>query len=235
MKRLLILFLILTGLACGQQPSAYVPQLITYQGVPYGSCQIYQFAENVTTAQFYNCLIVGGSPTGTWQLAGGGSAGGGIINDILTATGVASSAFTPPGIPLGNAGAAVSSCPYTVQADTASTTLDRGTVIELNSASSCSVTLPDTGGTGVTNNFPVRFRNVGAGLVTISRTTSSTFSVVNGSAASTGGTSFTLSTGQFATCYGDNVSVWRCDKVATNGISNFSTSSLTPGGGAGTY
>lgn len=146
---------------------------------------------------------------------GGGSIGGGVVNNILTATSASASSFLPVGIPLGNGGSAVSTCPYTVKPDTSITTVDRGTVIELNSASACAVTLDDPGISGMANNFAIKFRNVGAGTVTVSRQTSATFSIVNGSTFTGSATSFTLTTGQFATVYTDNTN-WRVDELILN-------------------
>jgi hypothetical protein len=150
--------------------------------------------------------------------AAGGTTGGGIVNSLLTATSASTATFTVAGIPLGNGGAPVTSCaPYVVKADTtggSATTLDRGSVVEFNSSSACAVTLPDTGSTGMGGNFVVKFRNVGAGAVTINRGTSSTFSLANGGTGSIGGTLFSLTQWQYSTCYGDNSSVWRCDSVS---------------------
>jgi hypothetical protein len=164
--------------------------------------------------------------------AAGGTTGGGIVNSLLTATSASSAVFTVVGIPLGNGGAPVTSCaPYVVKADTtggSATTLDRGSVVEFNSSSACAVTLPDTGSTGMGGNFVVKFRNVGAGAVTINRGTTSTFSMAGGGAAGTGRTSFTLGQWAYSTCYGDNSSVWRCD-VTTDGIGVGVDASTFPG------
>jgi hypothetical protein len=178
-------------------------------------------AADQTPVQFFGCA------SGGWNQITGTS-GGGLINAVLTATGANTSGFFATGIPLGNGGAPVSSCaPYIVQADTtggSATTKDRGTVLEFNSGGACAVTLNDTGTTGMGGNFAVKFRNVGAGTVTVSRGTSSTFSVATGGpvGSGTGGTSFPLTQWQYATCYGDNVSVWRCDVNSGPGTTGLS-------------
>jgi hypothetical protein len=67
-KLLLILLLFFPVLAFGQAspPSTYVPQLITYPGVPFGVCSIYQIAENVSNGNYYTC----NPATYTWLQAG---------------------------------------------------------------------------------------------------------------------------------------------------------------------
>ena len=57
-KRFLLLELILL-LVCGvcfaQQPSAYPVQLITYPHAPFGPCDVYQVAMDVSTTTYYSC------------------------------------------------------------------------------------------------------------------------------------------------------------------------------------
>jgi hypothetical protein len=162
--------------------------------------------------------------------ASSGGVSGGITNYVLTATGATTNAFNALGIPLGNGGAVITTCgPYVVRADT-TTTLDRGTALEFNSAGACSVTLPDPSTSGMTSNYAVLFRNVGTGAVTVTRGTSSTFSVITGSAtgSSFGGTSFTMAQYQYATCFGDNASTWRCDEN-TGGVGGGMVWPTTPG------
>ena len=75
------------------------------------------------------------TPSGTNLNIAANNPGGGTINAPLVATSSTTSAFIVQGLPLGNGNADVTSCPYTVQADTTgpATTVDRGTVIEVNS------------------------------------------------------------------------------------------------------
>ena len=122
------------------------------------------------------------------------------------ATGSTTSAFTVQGLPLGNGNADVTSCPYTVQADTTgpATTVDRGTVIEVNSASACAITLKDPSAPGMSAYFAFKMVNIGAGTVTVTRQTSATFTVAAGSSGSTLGTSFQLLQWQYATIHSDN-------------------------------
>lgn len=71
LKWLLPIFLAFPALLLGQAsvPSTYVPQLITYQGVPFGVCSVYQLAENVTNGTYYTCNI----STHTWAALGASS------------------------------------------------------------------------------------------------------------------------------------------------------------------
>lgn len=71
MRQILLLLLLFPVLAFGQAspPSTYVPQLITYQGVPFGVCSVYQIAENVTNGNYYTCNI----STNSWQTVSGSS------------------------------------------------------------------------------------------------------------------------------------------------------------------
>ena len=66
----LVLFL-LTGtgaLAQTSPPSTYVPQLVTFNGVPFGPCDVYQVALNVSNGVFYTCAPL----TRVWVLAASG-------------------------------------------------------------------------------------------------------------------------------------------------------------------
>lgn len=206
MRRLLLFLFLLLIPAC-----AYGQTNIASGPVNPAFCNPGAYFYNTTNSVYLQC-----APGNIWAVTGG-SVGGGITNFVYTAVNSTTGLFAPVGIPIGNGGSAVTTCPYTVQQDTSLATVDRATVIEFNSSSPCAVTLPDTGSTGMTGNFTVRFRNVGAGAVTVSRGTSATFSVATGSltGSGSGSTSFALTQWQYATCYGDNVSVWRCDATTS--------------------
>ena len=69
MKKVLLFTILLVSTSAWAQvspPSAYTPQLITYQGVPFGVCSVYQIAENVTNGNYYTCNI----STHLWQSVG---------------------------------------------------------------------------------------------------------------------------------------------------------------------
>lgn len=61
MRRILLLLLAVFWLRVpvsqAQVPSTYTPQLITYQGAPFGVCSVYQIAEDVTNGNYYTCNI----------------------------------------------------------------------------------------------------------------------------------------------------------------------------------
>lgn len=71
---------------------------------------------------------------------------------------------------------------------------DRGKLITFSNASAVAVTLPQAGTTGFTNNFFFTFKNIGAGAVTLTPTTSTVDS----------GASLKLLGGQSATIYSDD-------------------------------
>ena len=146
------------------------------------------------------------TPSGTNLNIAANNPGGGTINAPLVATSSTTSAFIVQGLPLGNGNADVTSCPYTVQADTTgpATTVDRGTVIEVNSASACAITLKDPSAPGMSAYFAFKMTNIGAGTVTVTRQTSATFTVAAGSSGSTLSTSFQLFQWQYATIHSDN-------------------------------
>jgi hypothetical protein len=192
---------------------------------------------DVTAQQMKTC----GPLPNQWSQMGGGSGGGPgsgtqyavadwatsstlgsiystLFGQILQAQNGAAPAWSVQGLPLGNGGVQVTSCPYTVQADTSTSILDRGTVLVFNSASACAVTLPDPSTTGMGTNFPVKMVNIGAGTVTVTQGTSATFTIVNGGAVvASGTTSFTLTTGQYITLHSDNTNWWG-EEVSGGGL-----------------
>ncbi len=74
MKRLLfLLFLCVSNLAAQQAvPSTYVPQLISFPGVPFGVCDIYQIGLNNSNGQYYSCT----PGTRAWTAIGGSGGSG---------------------------------------------------------------------------------------------------------------------------------------------------------------
>jgi hypothetical protein len=157
-----------------------------------------------------------------------GSVSGTITNSVISVVNGSAPIATVQGLPLGNGNADVSSCPYTIAADSATTTLDRGTTIEFSSAGACSVTLNDPSVSGMGNFFVVKLTNIGAGTVTVNRQTTAVFTVVNGATALTAQTSFTLTTGQYATVHGDNAN-WHVEKSSAGGSGTVTSVSFTGG------
>jgi hypothetical protein len=100
----------------------------------------------------------------------------------------------------------VSTTPYTVQCDSATTIIDRAHVVRFQSGASA-ITVPLSTGTGCAG-LATRLIDDGAGTLTVSRTSPDTFSIYNGSTNSDGQTSFTLSNGQYATISQAASGIW---------------------------
>lgn len=128
----------------------------------------------------------------------GGVIGGAVSGQYLSAVNGAAPVFLSPGSPGANGGATITSN-YTVACDSSTAIADRARILQLTNSSAITVTVPDTTSTGCAGNFFFGINAAGVGAVTVNRTTSSTFNVYNGSSATMGATSFTLSQGQYAT------------------------------------
>ena len=127
----------------------------------------------------------------------------------------AAPAFAPPGVP-GSPNSPVSTLPYPVACDSATTLIDRRTEITFQAGASA-ITMPDPTDSGCGQNFVVGLLNDNAGTLTVTRETAATFTVFNGSTATDGATSFTLSSGEYATVNSpDNVN-WTVRIVAGGG------------------
>lgn len=108
----------------------------------------------------------------------------------------ASPVAASPGI----AGSTISASTYSVQCDSSTTLLDRLKVLVFTNTGGTTVTVPDAGSSGCGSNFTfAAAAGQGAGTVTVNRQTSSTFTILTGSSATSGATSFTLTAGQYAT------------------------------------
>jgi hypothetical protein len=263
MKKLLFLTILLlsAGRLSAQVPSTYVPQLITYQGIPFGGCAVYQLAENVTNGTYYTCNISTNPPS--WLAAGASSpitsvfsrvgvitansgdyncgqvtncglpsnGGTGVNNPTAHGIAVAEGAsnynfincmiteqiFTvvngsdptcmSPGLLDGNGGAAVTTTPYTVQCDSGTTLLDRGSTIRLQSGAA-TITVPLSTASGCGSGFAFVLMDDGAGTVTVNRSSPDTFSTFNGSTNTDGATSFTITNGQYASFNQGASGIW---------------------------
>lgn len=117
------------------------------------------------------------------------------------------------GITDGNAGAAVTTTPYPVACDVNSLPIDRSSTLRLKSGASV-VTVPDSTASGCTGGMTFALLDDGAGVVTVNRSASDTFTVLNGSSAVDGATSFTLSNGHYATLSNGATNIWEVRIVA---------------------
>ena len=141
-----------------------------------------------------------------------GSIVGAVTGDSLIANNGAAPAFAPPGVP----GSTVSSSPYTVKCDSGTTLLDRRTEITFQAGASA-ITMPDPTDSGCGQNFVVGLLDDNAGTLTVTRETAATFTVFNGSTATDGATSFTLSSGEYATVNSPDNANWTVRIVAGGG------------------
>lgn len=136
--------------------------------------------------------MFGGGASGVPSRIVGGKTGQGIV-----ATNGATPVFTSSGVPACNGGSTVAASSYTIQADSSTAVIDRGTTCSFVSGAS-TVTIPDPGDSGVGVGFPVKLLDVSAGTLTVNRETSATFTVIRGYSVSLSATSFTLTNGQSA-------------------------------------
>ena len=141
-----------------------------------------------------------------------GSIVGAVTGDSVIANNAAAPAFAPPGVP----GSTVTASPYPVQCDSATTLLDRRTEISFQMGASA-ITMPDPTDSGCGQNFVVGLLDDNAGTLTVTRETAATFTVFNGSTATDGATSFTLSSGEYATLNSPDNANWTVRIVAGGG------------------
>lgn len=120
----------------------------------------------------------------------------------------------------------VTTCPSNL--DTVLAT-DRAGLVEWNDASPCAVTLPQAGSGGgtnndFTNNFVFLSCNIGAGTATITPTTSTITSVINGVVTS-GRANLPLSPGQCSFFYSDNAN-YTALVIASSGVNQLQTNTV---------
>jgi len=202
------LLLLLTQLA---YPQASNPITIVYvTTAPSGACSsAYLPIRYVvpTTGALYGCL------SGVWTALSGGGGGTGTVTSVDASGGVqtvSGSAITATGTIRGA---------WVVNAQTGTTytvlTGDRGKLVTLSNASSIAVTLPSaaSGSFAPTGWFTV-LKNIGAGTVTITPTTST----IDGT------TTLTLLTGEFAIITSDGTNY----ETANNKLTAGSNVTITP-------
>jgi hypothetical protein len=172
------------------------------------------------------------SSSGTWTIAdtgsacgaGGGSltASGNSVNQVAVWTSTTNltgvgTGLTGQGLIANNAAAPTFNSPGIAgrTASTADTILcDSGTAIRDRVASEeytavLTVTVPDAGSAGCAANFVTEIINATtASLVTVNRTTSSTFTLYNGVTTQTGLTTFSLNPGEFAALHSRDNTNW---------------------------
>ena len=116
------------------------------------------------------------------QMIGAGAAGSpaaiaaGLTGQVVMATHAATPVFTSPGLAGGNGGSNVSASTYTVQCDTGTAIIDRGTTLTFASGAA-TVTVPDPADSGCTGGFAFVALDNGAGPLVFNRESAATFSV----------------------------------------------------------
>jgi hypothetical protein len=189
------------------------------------------------TGFFCQALVTGGdtitSPNGT--LAVGGSTTNTTLDVIGATSGVGSVpqqyTSTPSGVP----GWTVSGTPINAQTGTSYTFLatDRGKWVTFNNSSAVAVGLPQAGTTGFATNIMLIAKNLGAGTVTVTPTTSTI----------DGGSTLTIVQGQSCVIFSDNTNYF--SQCGNGKITAGANITLTPsaagvqiaasgGGGTGT-
>ena len=122
----------------------------------------------------------------------------------------------------------ITTTPYVIQCDSATTLLDRGTTIRLQTGSSV-VTVPLSSGSGCTGLATV-LMNDSAGSVTVNATSTDTFSVFNGSSNMDGQTSLTLASGQFMALNQAASGIWEARITPGGTVTSVATGAGLTGG-----
>jgi hypothetical protein len=134
-----------------------------------------------------------------------------LTGQLLQANNAADPTCVSPGVK----GSDVNSATYTVQCDSGTTLLDRATTLRFITTTP-TVTVPDPTATGCGNNFT--FALIASGVtVTVNRTTTAVFNIYNGSTVTTGATTFTLTTGQYASLSSPDNANWLVRVVSGGG------------------
>jgi hypothetical protein len=136
-------------------------------------------------------------------------------------------AADPTCVSSGVPGTDVNAASYTVRCDSATATLDRATTVRFITTAP-TVTVPDPTASGCGSNFPVTLIASGV-TATVNRTTTAVFNIYNGSTTSTAQTTFTLTTGQYATLTSPDNANWLVRIVSGGGgaVSSVSNSDGT--------
>lgn len=179
---------------------------VTLSGAPTGTSQC-PTSTSTSTATWQTCGSGGGGGTGNQFQSPVftannviGAYGPGLANQVPVSQGASAlPVFASAGVPGGNGGTGVvSAATYTIACDSGTTTLDRLTTIIFTNAAP-TVTVPDAGASGCGSNFTFALIAATGTTITVNRTSSSTFTTINGNAYAAAQTTFTLTEGQYAT------------------------------------
>lgn len=153
---------------------------------------------------------------------------GALTGQLKTASNGADPSYLSPGIP----GRSISAGTDTVLCDSATAIRDRGGMNIYTAAGGATVTIPDAGSSGCSANFYFGvIAGPSAGSIVFNRTSASTFTIVNGSSASSGATTFSLSAGQYASIYSPDNTNWVVREVNGAGGGGSVTTTGSPATG----
>ena len=185
--------------------------------LPSGTTATTQSALDNTTKIATDAFVLANNVTNPMttigDMIGAGSGGvtarivGGKTGQIPVATNGATPAMTSPGLQDGNGVAAVTSTPYTIQCDSSVAMIDRARVLRFQSGAG-TVTVPDSTATGCGGGFVATIFDDGGGSLTVNRSGGDTFSIFNGSSATDGATTFSMTNGMYATLSQGAGTIW---------------------------
>jgi hypothetical protein len=174
-----------------------------------------------TDAFVINEVAAGGPGSGTvndlafWNTGTTlGSIGSQVTGQILVAVNGSYPTFSSSSI-IDSANSPVTSASYTLACDTSTTVVDRSAIVRFQSGATTPV-VPLSTATGCSG-MVVKVIDESAGILVFSRTSPDTFSVYNGSTATTGATSFTLTNGEYATVDQAASGIWEVSIVPSVG------------------
>ena len=144
----------------------------------------------------------GGSPNSV-QYNNAGSFGGvlgNVTGQLLAAQNGSAPSFSSPGLPT----SVITATGTLTLCDTSTALTGRGSTFLLQPTGAITVTIPDPATSGCGSNIAFQLSNESSQTVTVSRGTSATFNVINGTSLTSAATTFNLTTGQSAVVNSDN-------------------------------
>ena len=168
--------------------------------------------------------MIAGGASGTPQRLVGGKTGQSVVFTNGAAAAAASASVLDS--------TTVTSTPYLIACDTSTAVVDRGHTVPFDTGASV-VTVPDSTASGCAGMI-LTVEDLNPSL-TVNRSGSDTFTVLDGSATPlTGQTSFTLTKGQFATLKQGSSLLWRVEKKTSAGVGTIVANSPLSGSGSTT-
>ena len=171
---------------------------VTLTGQPSGTGQC-PLSTSTTAASWQTCGGGGGGTGSQFQPAvyTGTNVLGSVVNGLSGQAFIAQNGAYPLFASAGVPNNAISASTYTVACDSGTATVDRLKTVTFSANST--VTVPDPTDSGCGSNFTFALLAGNGVTLTVNRESAGTFNTFNGSSASTGLTTFSLSGGQYAT------------------------------------